>query len=52
MGGGQDMGGGGQESQDVSCDFWGGETYCGVPPPKPVLGASEHGIRLVCARFF
>ena len=32
--------------------FWGGgETYYKVPPPKPVLEASESGICLVCARF-
>ena len=32
--------------------FWGGGgTYYRVPPPKPVLEASESGIRLVCARF-
>ena len=29
----------------------GGETYYKVPPPNPVLEASESGIRLVCARF-
>ena len=29
----------------------GGETYHKVPPPKPVLEASESGICLVCARF-
>ena len=31
--------------------FGGGEAYHKVPPPKPVLEASENGIRLVCARF-
>ena len=30
---------------------WGGETYHKVPPPNPVLEASENGIRLVSARF-
>ena len=29
----------------------GGETYCKVPPPNPVLEVSESGICLVCARF-
>ena len=29
----------------------GGETYHKAPPPKPVLEASENGIRLVCACF-
>ena len=29
--------------------FWGGKTYHRVPPPKPVLEASESWIRLVCA---
>ena len=31
--------------------FLGGKTYHKVPPPNPVLEASESGISLVCARF-
>ena len=32
--------------------FWaGGKRTVEPPPPKPVLEASENGIRLVCARF-
>ena len=30
----------------------GGKTYCKVPPPNPVLEASESGICQVCPRFF
>ena len=37
--------------QNVSRDFGGGgETYYRATPPKPLLEASESGIRLVCAR--
>ena len=31
--------------------IWGGETYCRVPPPEPLLEASESGICLVWAPF-
>ena len=37
--------------KNVSCDIGGGGTYYRAPPPKPVLEASESGIRLVCTRF-
>ena len=40
-------------AKTLSCDFGGGggKRTTEEPPPKPVFGASESGIRLVCARF-
>ena len=40
----------GRGGQNVSCEF-GGKTYYKVPPPNPILEASESGICLVCCRF-
>ena len=38
--------------QNVSREFGGGETYCRVCSPKPLLEASEIGVGLVGASFF